>query len=156
MAFVSTEEFQREGRAVNSEMVSLDEAVDRTSKDQQKLGEKNVPFPDGPWWQRWKGFYGSWTQYFGEQVQPTPILPVHDDGDIQQWGKELAQWKADFAKGQTQNATAQLKGPLTKGGAPGEGDGSLPGAIKLVAILAALGIGGYFLSSVGSVKRAFS
>lgn len=156
MAFVSTEEFQREGRAVDSEMTSLQEAVNRTSVDRQKLGASKVPFPDGPWWQRWQGFYGAWTQYYQEQVRPTPILPLHDDGDIQQWAKELADWKAEFAKGQTQNATAQLGGPLTRGGAPGDGGSSIPSAVKVVAVLAGLGLGGYFLSSVGSVKRAFS
>jgi hypothetical protein len=156
MAFVSTEEFQREGRAVDSEMTSLSEAVDRTTKERQTLGASKVPFPDGPWWQRWQGFYGGWTQYYQEQVRPTPVLPLHDDGDIQQWAKELADWKADFAKGQAQNATAQLKGPLTRGGAPDGSSSSLPGAVKVGVVLAALGLGGYFLSSVGSVKRAFS
>ena len=150
MSFVTTAEFQREGRAVNSEMVALDEAVARTMKDPAKN-----PFPDGPWWQRWQGFRGSWSQYYEEQIKPVPVLPLHDDGDIQQWNKDLGEWKADFAKGQVANAAKQLGGPLTSS-LPGGGPSSVPTAIKVVGGVVVLGVAGYFLSSVGSVKRAFT
>lgn len=155
MGFVSTEEFQREGRAVDSEMVALDEAVDRVVMQRQRGA--SMPFPDGPWWQRWKGFRGSWSQYFEEQVKPTPMLPVHDDGDIQQWSKDLDAWKAEFAKGQVTNATQELGGPKTATlpGSSSDGSSSMPSALKAVGAIAALGAVGYLLSSAGNLKRAF-
>lgn len=143
MAFIAFQDFQRQGGALNSEMGALNEAIARVVADQRNRGGELVPFPDGPWAQRWQGFYSSWTRYYQEQVIPTPVLPVHDDGDLQTWTRELADWKADFAKGQTQNAAAQLRGSTaTTGG----------GTLKLFAILAALVVGGYVLSQ----KRAFS
>ena|SRR5437868_4560593 len=154
MSFVTTEEFQREGREVDSEMTALQEAVSRTTADAQKLGAAKVPFPDGPWWQRWQGFYGSWTQYYQEQVRPTPVLPLHDDGDIKQWSADLGTWKAEFAKGQLQNAAKQLGGPLTD--TLHASSSAVPGWFKVGGVLVALGVGGYFLSSVGNVKRAFT
>jgi hypothetical protein len=153
MALVTTEEFQREGRAVDGDMTALDEAVDRTQGQKQQLGEAKVPFPEGPWWQRWKGFRGAWSQYFEEQVKPTPFLPLHDDGDIQQWQTDLRQWTDDFAKGQKQNqAVPQLAGPLGSG--PGTSSAATIG--KALAVVAFLGAAGYALSNAAALKRAFA
>jgi hypothetical protein len=150
MSFVTSSELQREGAAVNSEVLSLDEAVDRAFQGKQ-------PFPDGPWWQRWKGFRGSWSQYYEEQIKPTPLLPFHDDGDVQNWSKELGAWKGEFSKGQAANSVKDLGGPITGPPiAPNGGSSTVPTTLKALAALAGLGAVGYFLANVASVKRAFS
>lgn len=158
MSYVTTEDFQREGRQVHSEMTALNEAVDRTTAQRAKLGADKVPFPDGPWWQRWEGFWGSWTQYYDQQIRPTPILPFHDDGDIQEWARQLDTWKAEFSRGQAQNAQAARElggptGPTLPKGSGGFNAGSLMTYGLVVGAVVSLG---YFVSSTANLKRAFS
>lgn len=158
MSFVSTEEFQRLGREVNAEMSALDEAVDRTWNDKRKLGADRVPFPDGPWWQRWQGFHGSWTQYYEEQVKPTPIMPWHDDGDLREWGRQLDTWKDDFNRGQAENAKRQLGGPVLPTVPTGKSDSSfgLGGLLTSGLVVGAVLAVGYLVSSTANLKRSFT
>lgn len=147
MSIVPTSEYLAYGRRVNSEMVALEEAVTRSSK----ATKNRVPPP--AWWQRWEGFYGSWTQYYNENIVKNQILPLQDDGDLTEWAKQADTWKIDFAKEQAKGGVNELAGPLGKTDKVETSNplGDIQTATKVVLIVGVVASVGYLLSSAARI-----
>lgn len=92
MSFVATDDWQRYGRQIDADMTVVDDSVDKLLP----LGMS------GEFWQGWKGFYGGWTQYYQEDVKPTPVLPWHDDSPLTEYAQKLDVWKSEVKSLQDQ------------------------------------------------------
>lgn len=147
MSFVSVDEYQRFGLRINGDMHALDANVDMTGAT--KLG--------GPWWQNWKGFLGSWSQYYNANVEGTQglpglsLLPIHDDSDLHDWATKLDDWRNQYASLSKVNVgpliTQETNQQILPGVSDVLGTGPTSPYVKIAMVLAGVFGVGYLVSS---------
>lgn len=157
MAYVESDEYMRLGRKVGSEADSLDSAVDAAGiQGGAKARDGSPGWLSIDWWQRWKGWYGSWTQFRSANVDKPPILPIQSTDDVDQWASEIDAWKKSFvAESLKAGKAGALAGPLgtTSEGKGGGLFGSTSATYLKIGVFAGVVLSiGYVLSSAARLR----
>ena len=148
MSYLNVSDWQIKWRALAADMTMLQQQIGAVQALQKK-DPAGYPFPSGDWWQTSQGFFGEFSQFYSEQVQPTPIIPWQSTEDLDKYRARYEQLRADFIGGQKVNKTQLGAGNVE---APPSAAGGLTTALWIVGGVMALGAVGYVLSGVARLE----
>jgi hypothetical protein len=158
MSYVASDEYMRLGRKVDSDAISLNDAVDAAGIAGGSTARGGGPgWLNVDFWERWKGWYGGWTQFRSANIDKPPILPIQSTDDVDQWASEVDAWKKSFvAESIKAGKVGALAGPLGSATEGQEGGGILgtTGATYIkVAAFAGVALSlGYLLSGAARLR----